>query len=290
MKKILLTGAMGQLGSELRVLLAEHPDLQCASIDINELDLTDQEAAQDFLNSKHFDLIINCAAYTAVDKAEEEEDKALLINARIPAMLADYVQRNSAFLIHISTDYVYGTLKNTPYRESDMVDPQSAYGRSKLAGEREIIESTDNFIIIRTSWLYSVYGANFLKSMIRFAKERKHLRVVYDQIGSPTYAADLAEVILKFAENPVLDNLRGIYHFSNEGLCSWFDFAYEIIKMSGLDCRVEPILTHEYPLPAQRPAFSVLDKKKIREALNITIPHWRDSLEICLKKLQTHKE
>ena len=284
MKKVLVTGANGQLGSELKKIGPVFPSFAYQYIDLDTLDLTDQHAVNRYFDQHHFDYIINCAAYTAVDKAESEPEKAFRINAGVPGMLQEISLKSHCRLIHLSTDYVFDGRSSVPYNETDPTSPQSVYAKSKLTGEQEVLKSPEN-IVIRTSWLYSAQGTNFLKTMLRLGKERESLNVVYDQIGTPTSAADLADAILRICSHidSTGEKASGIYHYSNEGVCSWYDFALEIMEMAGLNCNVNPITSDQYPLPAQRPAFSVLNRAKIKAAFGLEIPHWRKSLEKVVK-------
>jgi len=285
MKNILVTGSNGQLGNELRILATLLPKENFLFHDIETLDITNFEALDKFFKINEPSVIVNCAAYTAVDKAESEVEKAFLINDIAVENIAKIASKFSCKIIHISTDYVFDGSGNKPYEEGDSTNPISIYGKSKLAGEQHLI-MLPNAIIIRTAWLYSTFGNNFVKTMIRLGKEKKEIKVVFDQFGSPTYAADLAQVIIEILK---LNNTGyfkpGIYHFSNEGACSWFDLASEIIFECKLNCRIVPIETHDYPTPAKRPAFSVFNKAKIKNTFNISIPWWKDSLKICLEKI-----
>ncbi len=286
--KILVTGAKGQLGNELREISISLKSKELIFTDIEELDITDYKKVENFITSDNVDVIINCAAYTAVDKAESESELAYKINSDAVYNLSKAINKNNGVLIHISTDFVFDGMKSTPYIEEDATNPLSIYGKSKLAGEKVALDEAKNLYIIRTSWLYSTYGNNFVKTIIRLAQERKKLNVVFDQASTPTYARDLAEVILK-----LLDNLKNgektILHFSNEGVTSWYDFAIEICELSGVKCEINPIETKDYPTPAKRPPYSVLNKRKIKSLLNITIPHWKDSLKKCIIKLNEGK-
>ena len=270
--KILITGSNGQLGTEMRNLSAEHPNHRYFFTDVAELDITNREAVQAFV-------IVNCAAYTNVDKAEEDEAMARKINAQAVENLAV----TGAKIIHISTDYVFSGNESTPCLDSDAAAPRTAYGRTKYEGEQLLLAANPEAIIIRTAWLYSPYGNNFVKTMVRLGAERDELRVVYDQIGSPTYAADLAAAIYTVIEAP--EWKAGVYHFTDEGVCSWFDFTIEILRQAGLNCRVLPIRSSEYAYKTPRPAYSVLDKAKIKKTFGIDIPYWTDSLAKCLKRL-----
>lgn len=288
MTKILVTGSNGQLGNEIRVL-AKNYDFQFTFTDIDELDITDINAIDALFQKNGFDYVINCAAYTNVNKAESDEDVALLINAQAPANLANIAQKHNAKFIHISTDYVFDGNNHQPYTEDDAVCPQSAYGRTKLEGERLAFSENDGTIIIRTAWLYSSFGNNFVKTMMKFGTEKDSLNVVFDQIGSPTYAADLAKAILTIIEKIEKKEkkfIAGIYHFTNEGVCSWFDFTKEIHAIANISCKVLPIETKDFPSPAKRPFYSVLNKRKIKETYDIEIPYWKESLAICIQKIQ----
>lgn len=285
MKKVLITGGNGQLGSEIMRLPKTDPSIEFLSTDLPELDITSPTAVRQYIEEKRPDIIINCAAYTQVDKAESEPDIAFRVNADAVKILSQEAIRSGAGFIHISTDFVFDGYKSTPYSENDATNPLSVYGRSKLEGERYALDAG---IVIRTSWLYSSFGQNFLKTILRLGNERNEIRVVFDQTGTPTYAADLAQIIMAF----ICQHFAGqafprkeIFHFSNEGVCSWYDFAHEIIHRAKLSCRILPIETFEYPLPARRPAYSVLNKHKIRQYLGITIPHWTESLCKCIKEL-----
>ncbi len=285
MKKILFTGANGQLGTELRRISPAFSDFSCMFTDVDSLDLTDNLAIKTFFNKKRFDCIINCAAYTAVDNAESEPGKAFEINAGVPARLTEISKNKNCRLIHLSTDYVFDGTSCIPYVETDPVSPQSIYGKSKLAGENEVLKNKSN-IVIRTSWLYSLNGNNFLKTMLKLGKEKEILHVVFDQVGTPTSAADLAYAIMVVCANIDAgnNNYGGIYHYSNEGVCSWYDFAMEIMELAGLKCKVVPITTSQYPLPAKRPAYSVLNKSKIKSVFGLEIPYWKKSLRELLLK------
>ena len=286
-KNILITGANGQLGNCLRDLAADFQDkYNFYYTDVAELDITDAEAIEKFVVDNRIDIIINAAAYTAVDKAEDEADMAHLINCTAVGNLAKAAKNHGLKLVHISTDYVFSGELATPYVETDAPNPQSVYGSTKLAGERAIEESGCRAIIIRTSWLYSEYGNNFVKTMLRLGAERESLRVVCDQIGGPTYAGDLAKVIFCLIENGLEHKGVELYHFANEGVCSWFDFSKAIMEMAGLPCRVEAIPTSEYPAKAHRPSYSVFNLGKIKSATKVGIPYWRDSLILTINKLR----
>ncbi|MDP3436672.1 MAG: dTDP-4-dehydrorhamnose reductase [Bacteroidales bacterium] len=283
MANILITGAKGQLGSELKELFYGIEGDTLFYTDVAELDITNRESVYHYLNAHNIEVIINCAAYTAVDKAEEDSEICDKVNRKAPGILADEANACGALLIHISTDYVFDGVGPTPYKEDKSTNPVGVYGRTKAEGELEVMRSGANYIIIRTSWLYSVYGNNFAKTILRLSGDRDSINVVFDQIGTPTYAKDLAKVILLFKER-YTPQLRGIYHFSNEGVCSWYDFALEIVKLSGRRCKVMPVTSDKFPTKAVRPPFSVLDKGKIKELLNIDIPYWRDSLADFYRK------
>lgn len=285
MKSILVTGSDGQLGSSLKKNAGNYPMYTFTWIDINDLDLTVEDKVTHFFKKNHFDYIINCAAFTAVDKAEEQPDKAFAVNYLVPDYLGNICTTTNSRIIHISTDYIYDGSRNQPHLEEDLPLPVSVYAKSKLEGEKALW-SNRNAIIIRTSWLYSEFGNNFLRTMIRLALERKELGVVYDQTGTPTYAGDLALAVLNIIDHSEKNKfVHGIYNYSNEGVCSWFDFATEIMKITGSSCSIKPIRTHEYPLPAKRPEYSVLDKSKIKRNFEIQIPFWRNSLKIAIDHL-----
>lgn len=277
MANILVTGANGQLGSELRKIGFSALD-EVFYTDVAELDITDYAAVEKFVKDKEIDTIINCAAYTAVDKAEEEPQLAAKINTEAVTNLARAAAKEGCLLIHISTDYVFDGTGTKPYSEKDKPCPVSVYGKTKLAGEEAILKSRCFHIIIRTAWLYSSFGNNFVKTILRLATERTEINVVSDQVGSPTYAGDLAAAIVAIMDNEERIEHEGIYHYSNEGVCSWYDFAAEIVRLSGKECRVKPVTTAEYPTKTQRPAYSVLDKSKIKKTFGIEIPAWKDAL------------
>lgn len=279
----LITGAKGQLGSKIQDLQGEFHGNSFFFTDVDILDITNEEAIEGYIASNKIDVLINCAAYTAVDKAESETLLAQKLNAEAPGLLAKVCKRHQAALIHVSTDYVFSGKTYIPYREEMPTDPQSAYGKTKYMGELAVKKSGVKGAIVRTSWLYSEYGNNFLKTMLRLGNERAELSVVYDQAGSPTYAGDLALAILQLAVTPFEGT--ALYHFSDEGVCSWYDFAVEIMKQKSLNCKVKPIESKDYPTPAERPPYSVFNKSKIKQKLNIEIPHWRNSLTKCLEKL-----
>lgn len=280
---VLITGANGQLGNEMRVLASENSQHNYFFTDVQELDICNEQAIHTFVRENNINMIVNCAAYTAVDKAEDEEELCNRLNHIAPGYLAKAAEANGASLIHISTDYVFDGTGHTPYTEDMPPCPNSVYGHTKLAGEKAVIDNCSNSMVIRTAWLYSIYGSNFVKTMIRLGKEREALGVVSDQIGTPTYAKDLANAIYTIISQGVIP---GIYHFSNEGACSWYDFTKSIHRLVGITtCKVSPLHTYEYPVKAARPAYSVLDKSKIKNAYNIEIPHWEESLNACIKNL-----
>lgn len=273
---LLITGANGQLGNELRLLLGDN----ALYTDYAELDITNAAEVRAFVNAHRVDMIVNCAAYTAVDKAESDEEKAYAINAVGPANLA----QAGVPLIHVSTDYVFDGASCRPYVEDDVPNPATVYGRTKLAGEKHVLENADTALVIRIAWLYSSFGNNFVKTMLRLGAERDSLNVVFDQVGTPTYARDLAAAIVKIMPQ-LKPGMKGVYHFSDEGVCSWYDFAVRIMDKAGQPCRVKPIESVDYPTPAKRPFYSVLNKGKIKAAFGVDIPHWEKSLDDCLKKL-----
>ena len=280
---VLITGANGQLGNEMRVLASENSQQNYFFTDVQELDICNEQAIHTFVRENNINMIVNCAAYTAVDKAEDEEELCNRLNHIAPGYLAKAAEANGASLIHISTDYVFDGTGHTPYTEDMLPCPNSVYGYTKLAGEKVVIDNCSNSMVIRTAWLYSIYGNNFVKTMIRLGKEREALGVVSDQIGTPTYAKELANAIYTIISQGVIP---GIYHFSNEGACSWYDFTKSIHRLAGITtCKVSPLHTYEYPVKAARPAYSVLDKSKIKNAYNIEIPHWEESLNACIKNL-----
>ncbi len=281
--KILITGANGQLGNEMQILAQENNQHEYIFTDVQELDICNEQAVRMFVKENGVEVIVNCAAYTAVDKAEDDEAFADKLNHVAPGYLASAAEEVGASLIHVSTDYVFDGTAHVPYTEDISPSPNSAYGRTKLAGEQVVMQQCSRAMVIRTAWLYSIYGNNFVKTMIRLGKERETLGVVFDQIGTPTYANDLARSIMVAINQGIVS---GIYHFSNEGVCSWYDFTRAIHRMAGITtCKVSPLHTHEYPAKAPRPNYSVLDKTKIKNTFNITIPHWEDSLQVCVNKL-----
>lgn len=285
-KRILITGANGQLGSEMRRLGEVSPNTYIYT-DVAELDITNGDAVAAFVKENTVDIIVNCAAYTNVDKAESDEATAELINATAVENLAKAMKAVNGTLFHVSTDYVFGNEGNTPRTEDMPLNPLGVYGRTKLHGEQAIAAVGCKAIIIRTAWLYSEFGNNFLKTMLRLTAEREQLNVVFDQVGTPTYAGDLALAIFSIIEGGVYEGNEGVYHFSNEGVCSWYDFATEIAIAAGnTACKVQPCHSSEFPSPVTRPSFSVLDKSKIKNTFGIEIPHWRDSMLYCIKRLK----
>ncbi|MCK9611918.1 MAG: dTDP-4-dehydrorhamnose reductase [Bacteroidales bacterium] len=284
--KILVTGSNGQLGSELRLYSGDFPQHNFFFTDIEELDICDKKAVYDFVALNNIELIINCAAYNAVDKAETDSTAAFELNAVAVEALCHAAKANNSFVVHISTDFVFDGQKKTPYTETDTPGPLSIYAASKFKGEEIVLNSKIPSYIIRTSWLYSSFGNNFVKTIMRLAKEKPELRVVNDQIGSPSYARDLAEAILNMISYYTLPEKPELYHYSNEGEISWFDFAKNIVEFSALNTRVLPISALEFNAAAKRPAYSVMDKKKIKDSFGLTIPYWEDSLKKCIELLK----
>lgn len=287
MKNILVTGGNGQLGQSLRQLAGNYPDFNLLFTDYEDLDITDAAALDAYFAGQQIDACINCAAYTAVDKAESDEDKAFLLNFQAVLSLAEVCSRYNAQLVHISTDYVFSGKQNVPYSEQDDTDPESIYGASKVRGEAAALGYNPSTIVIRTSWLYSEFAVNFVKRMKELMQERQELTVVFDQTGTPTYAGDLAKAILdiltfRFA-NPDTA-IGGIYHYSNEGVTSWYDFAVTIKELTGATTTITPVTSDKYKTAAKRPAYSVLNKEKIKTTFGIQIPYWKDSLSNLLAK------
>lgn len=289
---ILVTGCTGQLGQSIQSLETDYPGYEFLFADRQQLDLSNETSIANFFQDKTFKIIINCAAYTSVDKAESESELANQVNHLAVKQLARIAKESHTKLIHISTDYVFSGKNYLPYVETDEVAPQGVYGKTKLQGDealQKILKT--NAIIIRTSWVYSEYGNNFLKTMLKLGQERDSLQVIFDQIGTPTYAKDLAKAIMSIVQNEqfILMNFKtNILHFSNEGLCSWYDFAKAIFEFQNIECQVSPIETKDYPTPAERPHYSVLNKTKIKQMFDLTISYWKDSVEECLTML--HKE
>lgn len=273
----LVVGANGQLGNELRLLLQDKAEY----VDRDELDITDVNAVAEYVTSDKYDAVINCAAYTAVDKAEDEPELAEKINVIGPKNLA----KTGVPLVHVSTDYVFDGQNCVPYKESDKTAPRSVYGVTKLAGEQAVIDNAATAVVIRTAWLYSEFGNNFVKTMQRLGAERESLNVVFDQVGTPTYAKDLAQAIVEILPQLKIGT-KEIYHFSNEGVCSWYDFAVSIMQKSGLSCKVFPIESSQYPTKAARPSYSVLNKGKIKSDFGIKIRHWEEALQECINNLK----
>ena len=281
----MITGANGQLGNEMRVLSAEHPAHTYFFTDVQELDICDAEGVKTYVKDHGIDVIVNCAAYTAVDKAEDNAELCDRLNHLAPGYLAEAAEACGAALIQISTDYVFDGTAYIPYTEDTPTCPNSVYGRTKLAGEQLAMDKCSRTMIIRTAWLYSTFGNNFVKTMLRLGRERESLGVVFDQIGTPTYAADLAQAIFAAIEQGIKP---GVYHFSDEGVCSWYDFTLAIHRLAGITtCRVNPLHTDEYPAKASRPHYSVLDKTKIKQTYGIEIPHWETSLNTCIQNLDS---
>ncbi len=280
---ILITGCNGQLGNEMQLLEKSYPQHTYFNTDVAELDITNQQAIETFVREHQIDGIVNCAAYTAVDKAEDNEALCQKLNAEAPAFLAHAIGQRGGWIIQISTDYVFDGTNHTPYTEDDDTCPNSVYGKTKLVGEFNVQKLCEKSMIIRTAWLYSTFGNNFVKTMIRLGNEKPELGVIFDQIGTPTYARDLARVVMTAIEQGIVP---GIYHFSNEGVISWYDFAKAIHRLAGINtCHVRPLHTAEYPTPAKRPHYSVLDKTKMKKTYGIEIPYWEESLKDCIDRL-----
>lgn len=284
---ILVTGANGQLGSEMRLVSAASSDRYIFT-DVQELDITDRPAVFEFVKRERVDAIVNCAAFTNVDAAEDAAELAERLNGEAVGNLADAMAAAGGFLLHISTDYVFGgDALNTPVTEDIQPNPTGVYGLTKLHGEQAVLRSGCSYVIIRTAWLYSEYGKNFLRTMLRLTSERPEIRVVFDQAGTPTYALDLARAIFHILQNRLYKGREGIYHYSNEGVCSWFDFAREIARQAGrTDCKVLPCHSGEFPSKVRRPAYSVLDKTRIKETFGVDVPYWTDSLAECLSNMK----
>lgn len=281
MKKICLVGANGQLGTEIKRIVQEKADFELVATDRVELDISQPETIQEFFEKQHFDFVINCAAYTLVDLAETETEMANTINNLAVKYLAEACKKQDALLIHVSTDFVFDGSKCTPLVETDPTNPLQEYGRSKLKGEQWVADG----IVIRTAWLYASTGTNFVKTMMRLGAERDSLNVVNNQVGTPTSATDLAQAILTICRDTEVRSKTGLYLYSNEGVASWYDFAQAIMEYAALSCRVNPIPDSQYPTPAKRPAYSVLDKTKIKNTFAIEIPYWRQSLKECISKM-----
>lgn len=290
--KILIIGGEGQLGSSLTKLIENENFAQFQITTIAQLDLSKEENIESFFKGNNFDYVVNCTAYTAVDKAENDQVTARLINAKAIQWIGRYAKLKKAGVIHISTDYVFSGESNLPLTTKDTVNPNSVYGLTKAEGEHLLMQENEKSVIIRTSWLYSEYGNNFLKTMLKLGAEKDEIKVVFDQIGTPTYASDLASTILQILKTVTSDSnlfAPGIYHYSNEGVCSWYDFAQMIFKLANLNCKIEAVSSDQFPTLAKRPAYSVMDKTKIKKQFNISIPFWIDSLEKCLKEINALK-
>ena len=280
---ILITGCNGQLGNELQLLEQENPQHTYYNTDVQELDITDPDAIATFVEQHAIDGIINCAAYTAVDKAEANEELCQKLNAEAPAYLAHAMGQRGGWMVQVSTDYVFDGTHHTPYTEQEDTCPNSVYGRTKLVGELNVQKLCPQSMIVRTAWLYSTFGNNFVKTMLRLGREKSELGVIFDQVGTPTYARDLAVAIMAAVNQGIRP---GVYHFTDEGVTSWYDFTKAIHRLAGITtCRVRPLHTSEYPTPARRPHYSVLDKTKIKQTYGLDIPHWEESLEVCIGKL-----
>jgi len=286
MLTVLITGSDGQLGNEFRKASVSYPHYHFIFTDVAELDITDAEQIEHFFSHYDIDVVINCAAYTAVDRAEEEPEKAMLINRDAVAVMVQACKKHDAYLVHISTDYVFDGNNQSPYTEIDLTNPTSSYGRSKLAGENTMLECLQKGMIIRTSWLYSSFGSNFVKTILTKGAELGKLKVVSDQFGCPTYAYDLALAILEIVPMAISSNRVEIYHYSNEGTCSWYEFAKAALEMANVSCLVSPIISDEYPQRAPRPHYSVMDKSKIKKHFGIAIPEWKKSLAECVERLK----
>ena len=281
---ILITGCNGQLGNEMQILAKAHLSHHYVFTDVAELDITNPSAIEDAVNKDRIDCIVNCAAFTAVDKAEENEALCQKLNSDAPGFLASAIQKRDGIFIQISTDYVFDGTAHIPYKEDAPTCPVSVYGRTKLAGEEAAMEACNKTVILRTAWLYSPFGNNFVKTMLRLGREKKEMGVIFDQIGTPTYAKDLSAAIFAIIEQGAQ---RGIYHFSDEGVISWYDFTKAIHRLAGINgCNVHPLHTEDYPTPAQRPHYSVLDKTKFKETYHFDIPYWEDSLRDCINILE----
>ncbi len=288
-KTVLITGGRGQLGQEIQGLSYTHAyrEYRFLHTDIETLDITQAGRLEDYIAENAVHCVINCASYTNVDKAEADQEAAMLVNGMAPGLLAGACSLSGAWLIHPGTDYVFDGQRPVPYREEDTPAPLSFYGKSKLEGEKAVLDY-ERGTVVRTSWLYSTHGHNFFKTIMRVAKERDELNVVYDQTGTPTWARDFARVLLMIAVNSLSGNGsygKELFHYSNEGVGSWYDFAHEIVTLTGINCRVRPVETQQYPLPARRPSYSVMNKAKIRSRLSIDIPHWKESLRNCISQL-----
>ena len=288
---ILITGSNGQLGSEIKDLVSNYKNFNFFFMDLPELNICDLEELNTFIVDQNINAVINCAAYTAVDKAEKDEHAAQKVNSEGVLNLVNALKKVNGKLIHISTDYVFDGNHSQPYKESDPVSPVGVYGETKRAGELAVINSSIDALVIRTSWMYSVYGNNFLKTMLKLGHDKDELGVIFDQVGTPTNASDLAKTcldILAYSKEANINSKGKIYHYSNEGVTSWYDFAEAIMELGSIDCKIRPIETKDYPTPAKRPHYSVLNKSKIKTDFNIQIPNWRDSLDKCIEKLKSN--
>jgi len=288
LKRVLVTGKNGQLGLSIAKIAQDYPQYDMTFVGRDQLDLSQSQKIIEYFQSKTFNVIINCAAHTAVDKAESDPEIAIQVNYLAVKQMAKIAKDQNAILIHISTDYVFNGKNHKPYVETDPVDPINLYGQTKLKGEQSIYIIQPKGMVIRTSWLYSEFGDNFVKTMLRLGKERENLDVIYDQVGSPTFAGDLAKAIFDMLSRSFQFGTESLqtFHFSNEGICSWYDFAKTIFELSNIHCRVNPIETKDYPTPAKRPHYSVLNKLKIRQGYMLEISYWKDSLATCLNELE----
>jgi len=286
MQTVLVTGSKGQLGNEIQVLAPSYPQFNFIFTDVDELDICNRRSVDDFFAVHKIDFLINCAAYTAVDKAEEDKLMCFQINKDAVGHLGEASARHGVKMLHVSTDYVFDGKSYVPYTEEMPVSPATVYGQSKAEGEQLLASVLQNAVVVRTSWLYSSFGNNFVKTMLRLGRERVSLQVVFDQVGTPTYAADLADALLQIISAGKL--IPGIYHYSNEGVCSWYDFALAIFKSAKIECDVLPINSKDYPTKTPRPHYSVLNKQKVKSTYNLRIAHWEDSLKLCIQKLENH--
>jgi dTDP-4-dehydrorhamnose reductase len=280
MQTVLVTGSKGQLGNEVQVLASSYQQFEFIFTDVEELDICDRKAVENYFAKRKIDVLLNCAAYTAVDKAEEDVELCYRINENAVGNLGEVAAQYGTKMVHVSTDYVFDGTNYLPYTEDRPVCPATVYGKSKLAGEQLLMDVCPAAVIVRTSWLYSSFGNNFVKTMIKLGRERDSLNVIFDQVGTPTYAADLADALLQVISADKF--ISGVYHYSNEGVCSWYDFTIAIHQMAGIECRVLPIESKDYPAKTPRPHYSVLNKKKIKSNYNIQIPHWEDGLRRCM--------
>jgi dTDP-4-dehydrorhamnose reductase len=283
MTTILITGSRGQLGNEMQLAASRFPAFSFIYTDVDELDICDKSALDSFVKNNAINVIVNCAAYTAVDKAEDDLELCYKINAEAVQNIGEVAASNKLKVVHVSTDYVFDGTNYIPYTEDQPVCPATVYGKSKLQGEEVLMKACPQSVIIRTAWLYSSFGNNFVKTMMKLGSERDSLNVIFDQVGTPTYAADLADAILQVLSSETF--VPGIYHFSNEGVCSWYDFTKTIHRIAGIECDVRPIETKDYPARTPRPHYSVLNKAKIKTTYGISIPHWEESLERCIAVL-----